>query len=91
MADPCGAQLTIQEPTASDNCDPNPVITYSAPNGTLSGPYPPGETKIEIRVTDASGNLTQDTLIITVIPFPNKSFVNIPADQVLTGCPQVAS
>jgi gliding motility-associated-like protein len=48
-------------------------------------------TKIEIRVTDASGNLTQDTLVITVIPFPNKSFVNIPPDQVLTGCPQVAS
>lgn len=87
-ASPCGAILSIPEPTATDNCDPNPVISYA---GSLQDTFPIGTTKIEIRVEDASGNTTLDTLIITVNAIQPKSFGNIPSNQVLYGCASVAT
>jgi gliding motility-associated-like protein len=87
-ADPCGAILNIAQPTAMDNCDPNPLITYA---GNLQDTFPIGITIIEILVTDASGNVTKDTLTITVNSLNVKSFANIPGNQNLTGCAQAAT
>ncbi len=87
-ADPCGAQLNIPEPIASDNCDPDPVITYS---GSLQGLFPIGVTKIEFLVIDASGNTTKDTLTITVIPVEVPTFTNIPANQTIMACSSPAT
>lgn len=86
-ANPCGEILNIPEPTASDNCDPNPIISPAM----LPDTFPVGVTKIEILVTDASGNVTKDTLTVTVMANQVKSFINIPADQNLLGCESVAT
>jgi gliding motility-associated-like protein len=87
-ADPCGADVNITPPTAADNCDTNPVITYT---GALNGNYPPGVTVIEVRVTDASGNITQQSITITIIAQQPESFINIPANQTLNGCEAIAT
>ncbi len=87
-ADPCGAPLNIPEPTASDNCDPDPVISYS---GFLQGTFPIGVTKIEFLVKDASGNTTKDTLVVTVNALTVPSFTNIPANQTIEACFTIAT
>jgi large repetitive protein len=84
----CGAILNLTPPTVSDNCDPNPAISYA---GMLNDTFPVGVTRIEIRVQDASGNLTIDTLVITVISNTVPSFTNIPANITVSGCSGVAN
>jgi gliding motility-associated-like protein len=85
---PCGAILNITPPTASDNCDPNPMITYA---GSLQDTFPVGVTSIDIKLEDASGNLVIQTLIITVLsPLP-PSFANVPNNQNIIGCSGVAT
>ncbi|MBL8951266.1 MAG: HYR domain-containing protein [Myxococcaceae bacterium] len=40
--------------TASDNIDPSPVLTYSAPPGTI---FPAGRSAVTVTAVDAAGNL----------------------------------
>lgn len=49
----------------SDNCDPNPAVTYSIPSGTL---LPMGHYTNTCVATDASGNSNTCTFNIDVVP-----------------------
>jgi hypothetical protein len=46
---------------AADGCDPSPALVVSPP-----GPYPPGDTSVTVTARDASGNTTEQTLIVQV-------------------------
>jgi gliding motility-associated-like protein len=87
-ASACGAILNLAEPTVDDNCDPNPVVSYA---GFLQDTFPVGVTRIEIKVQDASGNLTIDTLTITVLSTEIPSFTGIPSNITVSGCTGTAT
>ncbi len=59
---PAGTSVTIGTATASDICDPNPVITNNAPSA-----FPMGETIVTWKATDASGNSTSGTQTVTIV------------------------
>ena len=59
---PGGWSGSIGTPTGvADNCDGNPTITNNAP--TI---FPPGNTTVEWKAEDASGNFDTDTQVVTV-------------------------
>jgi gliding motility-associated-like protein len=87
-ADPCGHILNLPDPSGTDNCDPNPMVS---PTGVLQDTFPIGTTKIEFLITDASGNITKDTLSITISSMNIPQFGNFPDNQNITGCSGVAN
>ena len=62
----CGAVVSFDPATATDDTDPNPVVTQTA--GPASGTeLPVGTTTVEFTATDASGNTSTCTFTITVV------------------------
>jgi hypothetical protein len=61
---PGGATLKLPQATATDLVDPNPVITYDH----SSGFFPVGTTPVTVSATDASGNTSTGSFIVTVNP-----------------------
>ena len=75
----CEAIVTFANATATDDTDPNPVVTQTM--GPLSGAaFPVGDTIIEFTAQDASGNMSTCTFTITVLDAENPT-VTCPADQ----------
>jgi len=66
----CTALVSPGSPTALDNCDPSPVITFSRSDGalSLSDPYDSADSPITITwtATDACGNADSCDQTITV-------------------------
>lgn len=61
----CGAVVTFMDATATDNVDPDPTVTQTG--GPLSGStFPIGDTEITFTATDAAGNESMCSFIITV-------------------------
>ena len=59
--------------TATDNCDPNPTITYSIQPG--SG-FPVGTTPVTCTATDSSGNQSSCTFNVTRAPLGFTGFLS---------------
>lgn len=57
-----GAAVTYQA-TATDDLDPAPMLTYSAPSGTV---FPPGRSGVSVTAIDAAGNLASCAFFVTV-------------------------
>src|SRR6185295_2046825 len=62
-ADATGAVATYSV-TATDLCDPSPVITCVPPSGTA---FPIGATSVQCTAQDASGNSATCSFTITVL------------------------
>ncbi|NBV85547.1 MAG: HYR domain-containing protein, partial [Verrucomicrobia bacterium] len=60
-----GGICTYSAATATDNLTPNPVITYSKASGTV---FPVGINTVTVTATDAAGNLSAETFLVTVVP-----------------------
>ena len=58
------SDATLGTPTANDNCSLASVTRTGVPAGNA---FPVGTTTITYRATDASGNFTEDTQVVTVI------------------------
>jgi len=77
----CEAIISFANATATDDTDPNPVVTQTM--GPLSGDsFPEGDTLIEFTAADASGNMSTCTFIITVLDAEDP-IVTCPADQMV--------
>ena len=83
----CEIAVDWQLPTATDNCDPNPVITAFPNPGDK---YPVGYTNVFVLVEDPSGNKDTCVFKITVIG-PPLGFANTPVDQSFIGCEAIAT
>src|SRR5262249_43861823 len=75
----CNAIPAPPTVTATDNCDPNPKVTYSEQkiNGNCPGNF---TLKRTWTATDASGNTVSATQTITVHDTTKPVLVNVPAD-----------
>ncbi|MEZ6186475.1 MAG: HYR domain-containing protein [Planctomycetota bacterium] len=63
QASPQGSVVAYVDPTATDDTDPNPVVSCAPPSGSL---FPPGTTTVTCTATDASGNQSSVTFTVTV-------------------------
>ncbi len=63
-AGPNGTQVYYTA-VATDNCDPNPVVNFFPPSGTL---FPIGQTPVTCTAKDSSGNIATCVFNITVAP-----------------------
>ncbi len=56
-------------PSATDNCDPAPVVTCTRSDGApgLNDPFPLGTTTITVVATDACGNESSCSFTVTVV------------------------
>ncbi len=50
--------------TATDPCDPSPVVDCSPPSGSV---FPPGTTRVTCTATDAGGNSSQCSFTVQVV------------------------
>ncbi len=55
-------QTFLNGASATDNCDPEPIITNDAP-----AVFPPGDTVVTFTATDASGNSSSCSSTVTVV------------------------
>ena len=62
--------------TATDNIDPNPVVTCSPPSGNA---YPIGTTTVSCTGRDAAGNVTPGSFTVTVTD-PFAPILTVPGD-----------
>jgi Tol biopolymer transport system component len=70
---PDGTTVALGQPTVSDICDPNPVVTNNAP-----AKFPLGATTVTWTATDASGNAATAQQKVTVVPgSPANQLVNL--------------
>ncbi|MBT0608804.1 HYR domain-containing protein [Aequorivita echinoideorum] len=61
----CGAVVTFDAATATDDVDPNPIVTQTG--GPESGDeFPVGETTVTFTATDAAGNVSTCSFTVTV-------------------------
>ncbi len=51
--------------TATDDCDPTPVIVCDPPSGSV---FPPGDTTVNCTAKDAAGNISTCSFVVTVRP-----------------------
>ncbi|UMB59399.1 HYR domain-containing protein [Lutibacter sp. A80] len=87
-ADDCGAKVSWTEPTATDNCDSTPSISYvsSPTTGLTSGDtFPIGTTTITYTVIDADGN--ENTASFDIIVTDNQ----VPVINCLANISQTAT
>ncbi|MAB39356.1 MAG: hypothetical protein CL528_06450 [Aequorivita sp.] len=78
----CGAIVTFDPATATDDTDPNPVVVQTA--GLASGSeFPVGVTTIEFTATDAAGNSSTCTFTITVVDAETPEVVCPPTQTVM--------
>jgi hypothetical protein len=61
--DPAGAAVSYTAPTATDAVDPNPTIVCSPLSGST---FPVGNTTVTCTATDASGNASTATFLVSV-------------------------
>jgi hypothetical protein len=61
-----GVMVSFQA-TATDNADPNPSVVCTPASGTV---FAVGDTTVSCQATDASGNITTRTFVITVVAPP---------------------
>jgi hypothetical protein len=64
--------VTYPTPTVSDNCDPNPTLTFVPPSGTG---FAIGTTTVACTATDAAGNSTTGTFTVTRAPLGFTGFL----------------
>lgn len=57
--------LDLPADVLSDNCDPNPVVSYSPAIGSF---FPLGASTVYVTATDINGNTANDSLIIFINP-----------------------
>ena len=65
----CAGSVTLDQPTASDNCSGIATITASSPFGNGFGPFnnvPAGTTIVKYIATDGCGNTASCTMTVTV-------------------------
>ena len=60
---PDGATVSLTA-TATDLCDPTPIITFEPASGTL---FPMGETVVRCTATDVAGNSSECEFTVTVV------------------------
>ncbi len=83
----CDAVVSWTQPTATDNCSPNPIV-YSVPMpGSV---FPVGFTTVKVFVKDPSGNQDTCTFVVEVIG-PDIGLTNLPVSQSFIGCEAVAT
>ncbi|MBC7774260.1 MAG: HYR domain-containing protein [Phycisphaerae bacterium] len=83
----CSVPVSWDQPTASDNCVPNPTV-YSLPApGTV---FFAGFKTVNVFVVDPSGNRDTCTFVVEVIG-PPIGLSNVPVNQSFTGCSAVAT
>ena len=83
----CSIPVSWLQPTATDNCDPDPTI-YSIP--APGDVFPVGFTTVNIFVVDPSGNQDTCTFVVEVVG-PAIGLSNVPVNQSFTGCNAVAN
>ena len=74
----CGANVTWQEPTASDNCEIT-SLTVNIPSGAF---FSEGTTVVTYSTSDDSGNETTKSFNVTVQDLELPSFTSIPVSVV---------
>ena len=74
-ASPAGAVVNYSV-TATDNFDPTPVLTCVPPSGTT---FSLGTTSVQCSASDASGNNSNASFIVTVVD-TTKPFLSLPSD-----------
>ncbi|HEX6025745.1 MAG TPA: CocE/NonD family hydrolase, partial [Solirubrobacter sp.] len=79
-ADPTGTTVTFTNPSATDNEDPNPVVTCDPPSGSK---FPVGSTVVTCTARDANGNTAQTTFNV-IVGFDSTVSGNVPATLSLT-------
>jgi gliding motility-associated-like protein len=62
----CGANVTVAQPTFSDNCSNVTVVNSINQTANASGFYPVGTTVVEWTATDACGNTASCQMTVTV-------------------------
>lgn len=78
----CGAVYTFNLPTATDNCSAD--ITIIQTEGPVSGTeLPLGATSFSFDATDAEGNLSTCSYIVTVIDSESPVFLECPEDLII--------
>ena len=72
----CGAMLTIAPPMLGDNCPGVSVTNDFTGTDDASGTYPVGETTVMWTATDAAGNTTTATQLVTIEADPTDCNLN---------------
>ena len=83
----CSTPVTWGQPSATDNCSPNPIV-YSLP--TPGSVFPVGFTTVNVFVKDPSGNLDTCTFVVEVIG-PDIGLANLPVSQSFIGCEAIVN
>jgi gliding motility-associated-like protein len=78
----CTATLVLNQPAATDNCSSSVTLTNNAPAGNI---YPLGNTTVTWTATDASGNSSTRTQIVTVVDATAPVFGPLPTITVSPG------
>ena len=73
---PGGATVTYTAPTATDDVDPNPIVTCTPASGTV---FALGTTTVTCTAKDASGNTSSATFTVTVKDTTPPAFTGVPA------------
>jgi large repetitive protein len=83
----CDFPVSWVQPTATDNCDPNPTVFSIPASGSL---FHAGFTIVNVFVVDPSGNQDTCTFVVEVVG-PLIGLTDQPIDQSFNGCFAVAS
>jgi hypothetical protein len=84
----CAAVATWAAPTATDNC--SGTVTVGADHAS-GDEFPVGETTVTYTATDAAGNPTHGSFVVTVADSTPPSLHDVPAPIVLTTGPGATS
>lgn len=88
--DPCGAMVSWNLPTATDNCTPEAELVWSSSHqpGAM---FSIATTGVQITVADGSGNLDTCKFNVKVVSTVTPGFDKVPASQMLIGCEAIAT
>lgn len=79
----CDAVVTWVNPTATDNCGV-PSISSSHNSGAT---FPLGNTTVTYTATDANGNSSSASFVVTVTDIVAPSILNVPNDTIVSNTP----